>query len=663
MDYLKQERERGITITSAAITFGWNKHKINLIDTPGHVDFTIEVERSVRVLDGAVALLDAVAGVEAQTETVWRQADRHHVPRIAFINKMDKVGASHDRVLASVRKKLGANPFLVQLPVLTKEGDFTFEIISLPEMELLRWRDNSGFDLERVPLSQATHLDPAVVEKAVAQRVELVEALTGIDDHLMGLYVEREEPSKLTARDLHDAIKRVTLARSGIPVLLGASFKNRGVQPLMDAVVNYLPSPLERPSVTAADLNTGERVSFTATTGGADNTCALAFKVVHDKQRGPLVFLRVYSGELRNKMNLRNTTKEKTERVNKLLQAYANNFEEVEQVGAGNIAVAVGLSNTSTGDTLLSTKERRRLALDGMRIPPPVFFRAIEPASPAQEKALEAALTLLKLEDPSFNFSVDPESLQTVVSGMGELHLEIIADRLKTELKVDAELGPIRISYREALDVESGAEFTQAQTYDREVGGRRQFARLTVKMTTADTDECVIVPHLADKDHTKGMSRADLSSAIIQGVQTSLSRGPLLAFPYVGLRVDVNDVEVTKDSTADAFRVAAFEATRQILAQHAAVMMEPVMKVEVTLPDQHIGSVASDLTGARRGVITSIDSNGTSSSISASVPLGQMIGYSNHLRSVTSGTGTFSLEFAKYERMSGESQAALLKRL
>ncbi|KAG0293826.1 Ribosome-releasing factor 2, mitochondrial [Linnemannia gamsii] len=483
MDYMKQERERGITITSAAITFGWKDHRINLIDTPGHVDFTIEVERSIRVLDGAVTILDAVAGVEAQTETVWQQAARQGIPRIAFVNKMDRAGAGFGRTVREMRTRLGCRPVVVQIPLMESlqgTNDTQFNgVIDVLTMEVLRWdSDSKGAKLVRSPLD-SNYSDPEVYQEAIKARVALVEQLSALDENIIELFLTLEDHMAIEAKDLQAAIRRLTLSSTIVPVLCGASFRNIGVQPLMDSVVDYLPSPEERPAALGR-MSDGKAVEI-GNGGPKERLCALAFKVVHDARRGPMVFVRVYAGQLNERAQLWNSSTHTKERANKLLQMYAMDVEEIPHITKGNIGVVLGLKDTRTGDTLLDGHDPRKgLALSGIKVPSPVFFASIEPISTSDEKPVEEAIKALIREDPSLGMRVDEETGQTLLGGMGELHLEVAKERLVSDFKVKAEMGRMRISFKETMRGAGVVSEVPAWEYDREILGKRGRARVGV---------------------------------------------------------------------------------------------------------------------------------------------------------------------------------------
>ncbi|KAI9593801.1 P-loop containing nucleoside triphosphate hydrolase protein [Syncephalis fuscata] len=734
-DYLTQERERGITIQAAAVTLGWRDAKINLIDTPGHVDFTVEVERSIRVLDGAVAVLDGAAGVEAQTETVWRQADRYDVPRLVFANKMDRVGASWHRVLSDLSNTLGAIALPVQLPYF-KGTDF-IGIIDIVRMELLTWnKADSGSTYGRELLG-TTHL---YYNEALLARNRLVEQLAELDDDMMEVFLAAEDtaqqndhnPLELIAIEaIQSALRRCTLANRAVPVLCGSSLRNMGVQPLMDAVIDYLPSPLDC-TAPQGILNDGSIVhNKISPTADKQELCALAFKVISDVQRGPMVFVRVYSGILENRSILYNVNTNTKERVNRLFQMYGDQTEPLDQLSAGNIGVLVGLKHTRTGDTLVLEQQHRRqrnavARLAGVDIPPPVFFCAIEPASSADEKPLQEALDHLLLEDPSLRVRLDNESGQTLLCGQGELHLEVVGDRLKRDFNVRAEQGKVRISYRETIAIEHQITLL----YDRELFGTRGRAKISMTLTPmmvdsdtgrpispynqpVDTEgnvihinpECLTEETITtatatstDQRGTNGLDMANNSldnttatavvDAVREGIEAGLARGSLLGFPvtHVAVRVD-QLVLFANESTPAALRACAGQAIGEGLAQAQPTLLEPTMRVQIRVPERHVGAVMSDLGGGtRRGRILSMDDDSddltnqqestfTSTAalkhdtntalaqhrrLSASVPLAGLLGYASALRSLTAGTGTFTMELYGYGSLSATQQQAIL---
>ncbi|CAJ0649148.1 10590_t:CDS:2 [Entrophospora sp. SA101] len=585
MDYMKQERERGITITSAAITFGWENHRINLIDTPGHVDFTIEVERSIRVLDGAVTILDAVSGVEAQTQTVWSQADRYDIPRIAYVNKMDRLGARFGRTVYEMYSKLQTRPLVCQLPVLRKDdyGNIVFSgVVDLLELEVIDWDKNpNGTTITRTPLTESYPQIPNLYSEAIKARSILVETLSESDDYLLEKFLETENSLQVSAKDIREAIRKATITCKVVPVFCGASFRNIGVQPLMDAVIDYLPSPQDRP-LPFANISDDKLIEIELNEN--NKSCALAFKVLHDQKRGPMVFVR----KIDNKMILYNTNTSQKERVNKLLQMYSNNVEEIPSIISGNIGVILGLKETRTGDTLIQFNDSRKtLRLQNIQIPAPVFFCAVEPSSISDEKPLEEALKNLLREDPSLHVHVDVDSGQTLISGMGELHLEIVKDRLLNEYKVNAEMGKMRISYRETLTSE---KIDCTHLYDRELMGKR-----------AKVQVALIITRLSEYDNgspesvTK-LSEEEIRIALRSGILSALYRGPILGFPLTRLHIKVHSlnlfgIEPTKASISTCASQALYEAVKK----GNPVLLEPLMEVNVQTTEEYLGNVLSDL--------------------------------------------------------------------
>ncbi|KAI9313809.1 P-loop containing nucleoside triphosphate hydrolase protein [Dichotomocladium elegans] len=707
MDYLKAERERGITINSAAITFGWNGHRINLIDTPGHVDFTIEVERAVRVLDGAVTILDGVAGVEAQTETVWRQADRYGIPRIAFVNKMDRMGAAYGRTVLQIWKKLRARPLVLQVPLMAETG--IEGVVDLVTMETVQWVGDDGLTMSRSPLDNTSTL----YEEAVRGRTALVEALAELDDGIVEAFFDEADGDhlKVTAESLKESLRRVTLASKAVPVLCGAAFRNMGVQPVLDAVIDYLPSPLDRPAALAK-LDGSKTQLIPLEENG--KLCALAFKVTHDPRRGPLVYVKVYSGKLNTRATIFNTTTRTKERVNKLLQMYAKDVEEIPSITAGNIGVIVGLRDTRTGDTLVQSNDtnaiKSGLQLNNIDVPSPAFFSAIEPASVSEEKAIDEALKNLTREDPSLKVWTDADSGQTLISGMGELHLEIVKDRLINDFKVKAEMGKMCISYRETCQ----SPAVVRSTFDREVLGKRSRANCKVELLPLceeekDDHEGWIVDagnylkiHLPSENDThpseenasidQQLKKDDVRRAIQTGLQSGLARGAVLGFPLTRVRVTVSDLETFgADTSLGSVSACVAKGVQDAIKQAGSCLLEPMMEVHTEVNDNLIGTVVSDLSGTRRGhviglesatdvdqevtgsqdvqvyaPVDSLDVNGdvgeykSKQVVKAHVPLSSMLGYSNALRSLTGGSGSFSMRVIGYGEMSKDRERAVI---
>jgi len=627
MDWMVQEQERGITITSAATTCNWRDHRINIIDTPGHVDFTIEVERSLRVLDGAVAVFCSVGGVEPQSETVWRQADKYGVPRIAFINKMDRVGADFSRGVRMIRDRLGANAVPIQLPLGVEE---TFRgVIDLVSMQALVWNDETlGAEYKTETIA------PEHAPAAAQYRQELIEAVADYDEAIMEKYLENRD---ITADELRSAIRRATLAIKVIPVLAGAAFKNRGVQPLLDAVVDYLPAPTDVPAVEGTNPNTDKTEARPADDKAPFS--ALAFKIMTDPFVGTLTFLRVYSGVAESGSYVLNSTKGKKERIGRLLKMHANKREDIKEVYAGDIAAAVGLRDTTTGDTL--SDERQPIVLEAIEFPEPVISIAIEPKTKADQEKLGVSLQKLASEDPSFRVTTDRETGQTIISGMGELHLEIIVDRLLREFKVDANVGKPQVAYKETIrkTVESEAKFV------RQTGGRGQYGHVVLRVEPLPPGggfEFV--------DGTKGgVIPREYIPAVGKGVQDALDSGPLAGYPVVDVKATVTFGSYHEvDSSEIAFKIAGSMAFKDASSKAQPVILEPVMAVEVVVPEEFMGDVIGDLS-SRRGKIQGMEQRGSAHVIAAQVPLAQMFGYATDLRSRTQGRATYTMQFSHYD--------------
>jgi elongation factor G len=629
MDWMAQEQERGITITSAATTAFWNDHRINIIDTPGHVDFTVEVERSLRVLDGAIAVFDAVAGVEPQSETVWRQADKYGVPRIAFINKMDRTGADFFASVQSMVDRLGARPVPVQLPI-GQEEHFR-GVVDLVEMRAIVWTDELGttFEIQDVPAELA--------EQAHEYHHQLIEAVADHDDELMETYLTDEE--SVAPEMLRRALRRSTLDISVTPVLCGSAFKNKGVQPLLDAVVDFLPSPLDVPPVHGVDPRTENELSRRPASD--EPFSALAFKVMSDPYVGKLTYVRVYSGLIRSGDRVLNTTTGRTERLSRILRMHANHREEVEELGPGEIAAVVGLKQTTTGDTLAVATAPIRL--ESMVFPDPVISVAIEPKTKADQDKLSTALQRLAEEDPTFQVRSDEETGQTLISGMGELHLEIIVDRLMREFAVDANVGRPQVAYRETI----GKRIEKVEgRFVRQTGGRGQYGHAVINMEPAPGEGYEFV----DKVVGGKIPREYIPSVDI-GIQEALESGVLAGYPVVDVRVELiegsyHDV----DSSEMAFKVAGSIAAKEAMKRANPKLLEPVMSVEVVTPEEFLGDVMGDV-NARRGRIEGLEPRGNAQVIRARVPLATMFGYATDLRSTTQGRATFTMQFDRYEEV------------
>jgi elongation factor G len=627
MDWMEQEQERGITITSAATTCVWNDHRLNIIDTPGHVDFTIEVERSLRVLDGAVCVLDGNQGVEPQTETVWRQADKYNVPRIVFVNKMDKTGADFYRCVAMIIDRVAGRPIPVQLPI-GAESDFK-GVIDLVKMRALIWEEESlGAKFHEADIPDDLR------EKAREYRTAMIEAAVEMDDAAMAAYLDGVEPDQATLKSL---IRKATVTRTFIPVLCGTAFKNKGVQPLLDAVVDYLPSPLDVPPIHGIDVKTGEDVIRLP----SDNEpmALLAFKIMDDPFVGTITFCRIYSGKLESGMQVLNATKERKERVGRMLLMHANNREEVKEAFAGDIVALAGMKETRTGDTLCDPV--KPVILEKMEFPEPVIEIAIEPKSKADQEKLGIALSKLAAEDPSFRVSTDQESGQTILKGMGELHLDIKVDILRRTYKVDANIGAPQVAYRETLSKRIEIDYT----HKKQSGGSGQFARIKIVVEPNEPGvgysfESKVIGGAVPKEYIPGVEK---------GLESVLSSGVLAGFPVVDIKVQLVDGAYHDvDSSALAFEIAARAALRDALRQGGAKLLEPIMKVEVLTPEDYMGDVIGDL-NSRRGQIRGTDSRGNATVIDALVPLANMFGYVNTLRSMTQGRAQFSMQFDHYE--------------
>jgi len=626
MDWMAQEQERGITITSAATTCNWDDHRINIIDTPGHVDFTMEVERSLRVLDGAVALFDSVAGVEPQSETVWRQADKYGVPRIAFVNKMDRVGANFERSVDMMKDRLRANAIPLHLPIGSEEN-FRGSI-DLVTMQALIWDDDSlGANFTAVPI-------PAdLADDAAAARDKLLEAAAEFDEVLMEKYLEGRD---VTPAELKAAVRKGTLESKIVPVLCGSAFKNKGVQPLLDAVVDYLPSPLDKPPVQGVDSNGKED-----TRKAADNApfSALAFKIMTDPFVGALTFFRVYSGTMESGSHVLNSTRNKKERIGRLLKMHANKREEIKDVCAGDIAAAVGLRDTRTGDTLCA--DNAPIVLESIDFPDPVIDIAIEPKTKADQEKLGTSLAKLATEDPSFRVRTDKETGQTIIAGMGELHLEIIVDRLLREFKVDANVGKPQVAYRETIrkKVENEHKFV------RQTGGRGQYGHVLLRVEPLPPGG-----GFEFKDEVKGGTvPREYIPAVEKGVKEALESGVMAGYPVVDIRVALYDGSYHEvDSSEMAFKIAGSICFKEACQKASPVILEPIMAVEVVVPEDFMGDVIGNLSG-RRGKIQGMEPRGGAQVISSEVPLKEMFGYATELRSMTQGRATYTMQFAHYE--------------
>ena len=626
MDWMVQEQERGITITSAATTCYWNNHLINIIDTPGHVDFTVEVERSLRVLDGAVAVFDAVAGVEPQTETVWRQANKYGVPRICFVNKMDRVGADFERCVAMIKDRLDCVPAVVQLPI-GAESEFK-GVLDLLTMTALVWEDGMGEEWQSLPIPDALASD------AEDARHQLIDVLSTFDDVVMEKYLAEDE---VTAADLSRALRTGTLANLVIPVLCGSAFKNKGVQPMLDAVVDFLPSPIDLPPTVGTVP--GKDDPLERKPSDDEPFSALAFKIMTDPYVGKLTYLRVYSGTLEKGATVTNTTKDRKERLGRLLQMHANNREDLETIHTGDIVAAVGLKQTTTGDTL--SDSNHRIQLEALVFPEPVIHVAVEPKTKVDQEKLSKALFALSEEDPTFRVRSDQETGQTVISGMGELHLEVLVDRMLREFSVDANVGKPQVAYRET--VRQKVDKIE-ERYIRQTGGRGQYGHVVISIEPLGPGGGY---EFVDAI-TGGVIPKEYIPAVDAGIQEALTSGVLAGYPTVDLRVTLthgsyHDV----DSSEMAFKIAGSMAVKKAARAARPVLLEPVMAVEVVTSDDYLGEVIGDLS-SRRGKVEGMDQRGNAQVIRAHVPLADMFGYATDLRSRTQGRATYTMQFHAY---------------
>jgi len=628
MDWMEQEQERGITITSAATTCFWNDHRINIIDTPGHVDFTIEVERSLRVLDGAVACFDGVAGVEPQSETVWRQADKYGVPRMCFINKLDRTGANFKYCVQSIIDRLGATPAVLYLPI-GLEADLK-GLVDLVENRAIIWKDESlgaEFFYEEIPANLA--------DEAAEYREKLIELAVEQDDDAMEAYLEGNEPDVATLKAL---IRKGTLNQSFVPVCCGSAFKNKGVQPLLDAVVDYLPSPLDIPDVQGVNPDSNE--PDTRATDDAAPFSALAFKVMNDPFVGSLTFIRIYSGTL-SKGSYLNSVKGKKEKVGRILEMHANDRKDIDEAYAGDIVALAGMKETTTGDTLCV--EKTPIILERMEFPEPVIELSVEPKTKADQEKMGIALNRLSAEDPSFRVSTDHESGQTIIKGMGELHLDIIVDRMRREFKVEANVGAPQVAYREYLAKPVDLDYT----HKKQSGGTGQFGRVKVKVTPGERGSGFVF-----KDEIKGGNiPKEYIPAIEKGFRETAESGSLIGFPIIDFEVLLYDGAYHDvDSSALAFEIAGRGAMREVAQKSGIKLLEPIMKVEVVTPEEFMGDVIGDL-NSRRGQIQGTDSRGNAQVVEAMVPLANMFGYVNQLRSFTQGRAQYSMQFSHYDEV------------
>jgi elongation factor G len=629
MDWMEQEQERGITITSAATTCFWNDHRINIIDTPGHVDFTIEVERSLRVLDGAITCFDGVAGVEPQSETVWRQADKYSVPRMCFVNKLDRTGANFERCVEMIKDRLGARTAVLYLPI-GIEGGFK-GLVDLVENRAIIWLEESlgaKFEYREIP--------DELKDAAATARSELIEMAVEQDDDIMEAYLEGNEPDVATLKGL---IRKGTLSSAFVPVLCGSAFKNKGVQPLLDAVIDYLPSPLDVPAIQGLKLD-GETEDSRAASDEAPFS-ALAFKIMNDPFVGTLTFARIYSGKLETASSVLNSVKDKKEKVGRMLLMHANDREDIQVAYAGDIVALAGLKDTTTGDTLCA--QNNPIILERMEFPDPVIEVSVEPKTKADQEKMGVALNRLAREDPSFRVSTDHESGQTILKGMGELHLEIMVDRMKREFKVEANVGAPQVAYREYLKKPVDIDYT----HKKQSGGTGQFGRVKVKLAPGERGSGIIF-----KDEIKGGNiPKEYIPAIEKGFRETAATGSLVGFPIIDFEILLYDGAYHDvDSSALAFEITARAAMREGAQKSGITLLEPVMKVEVVTPEEYLGDVIGDM-NSRRGQIQGTDTRGNAQTVTAMVPLANMFGYVNQLRSFTQGRASYSMEFSHYDEV------------
>jgi elongation factor G len=642
MDWMAQEQERGITITSAATTCQWRDHNINIIDTPGHVDFTVEVERSLRVLDGAVAVFDGVAGVEPQTETVWRQANKYGVPRMCFINKMDRLGADFFAALESIKDRLGANVAVIQLPI-GAEGNYK-GLIDLVTMEALEWLDEdlgAKWEVKEIPAE--------LKEQAEDYRHQLIDVLSHFDENILEKYVGEEE---ITAEDLRSAIRTGTISGEIIPILNGTAFKNKGVQPLLDAVVDYLPSPLDLPPTKGMNLKGNEELEREASDD--EPFAALAFKIMTDPHVGKLTYFRVYSGTLEKGGTVVNTTNSNKERIGRILQMHANHREDVDAVFTGDIAAGIGFKNTRTGDSL--SAPGKEIVLENLEFPEPVIHVAVEPKTKVDQDKMGKALFALSEEDPTFQVRTDEETNQTVISGMGELHLEVIVDRMLREFKVDATVGKPQVAYRETI---TQPVIKHTYTHKKQTGGSGQYAEVTIDLEPTGPGGGY---EFVDKI-TGGRIPKEYIPSVDAGIQQSLDAGVLAGYPTVDVRAVLTDGKYHDvDSSEMAFKIAGSMAFKEALRKAKPVLLEPIMSVEVVTPDEYMGDVIGDL-NSRRGRVGGMDQRGNSQVVRAHVPLSEMFGYSTDLRSRTQGRATYTMQFDSYRQTPASVQEEIVKRV
>ncbi len=629
MDWMEQEQERGITITSAATTCFWRDHRVNIIDTPGHVDFTIEVERSLRVLDGAIAVFDGVAGVEPQSETVWRQADKYGVPRMCFVNKMDRMGADFYRCVDMIENRLGARPLVIHLPI-GSESDFV-GLVDLIRMKALVWNGEelgAKFSTDEIPADLA--------ERAAEYRSRLVETALEADDTALEAYLEGNEPDEAT---LLACIRKGTIGGMFVPVLCGSAFKNKGVQPMLDAVVDFMPSPKDVDAIKGTVPGTGEEVK--RRTSDDEPFSGLAFKIMNDQFVGTLTFVRIYSGTVETGQSVMNTVKEGRERIGRMLQMHANHREDIKEAFAGDIVAIAGLKDTTTGDTLCDPQ--KPVILERMEFPDPVIEVAVEPKTKADQEKMGMALSRLAAEDPSFRVASDPESGQTVIKGMGELHLDILVDRMRREFKVEANVGAPQVAYRETFTRLAEIDYT----HKKQTGGSGQFARIKLRFEPQEAGAGITF----SSEVVGGNVPKEFVPAVEKGIRSAAEAGVLAGFPVIDFKAVLYDGAYHEvDSSAVAFEVAARAAFREVAPKGGVKLMEPMMSVEVVTPEDFVGDVMGDLS-SRRGQLTGSEPRGNATVIHAMVPLANMFGYVNNLRSATQGRANYTMQFDHYEQV------------
>merc|ERR1719359_1981669 len=640
MDWMEQEQERGITITSAATTCAWRDHRMNIIDTPGHVDFTLEVERSLRVLDGAVAVFDGVAGVEPQTETVWRQADKYNVPRMCFLNKMDRTGADFYFCVDTTVKQLGSVPAVLQLPI-GSEGDFQ-GVVDLVTMEAVVWRgEDLGASFDRIPIDEAVgtvdFVDQELRDKVTEYRETLVELAVEQDEDVLMAYLEGEEPDVDT---LKRCIRKGTLSSAFVPVLTGTAFKNKGVQPLLDAVVDYMPSPVEVDAIKGVEMDGEETVRESS---DEEPFSALAFKIANDPFVGSLTFTRIYSGVMTAGSTVFNSVKGKNERIGRMLEMHSDDRTEIKEARAGDIVALLGLKDTTTGETLCD--KTNAVILEKMDFPEPVINVAVEPKTKADQEKMSNALIRLAAEDPSFRFTRDEETGQTIIAGMGELHLEIIVDRMKREFNVEANVGAPQVSYREAITKPATIDYT----HKKQSGGSGQYARIKVEFEPKDLEETDDPEFEFESDIKGGVVPKEYIPGVQKGIKSVLSQGVVAGYPVLGLKAKLVDGAYHDvDSSVMAFEIAGRAAAREGLRKAGARLMEPLMQVDVTCPEEYMGDILGDING-RRGLVGELGDRGNVKTVSAKVPLANMFQYVSDLRTMSKGRANYSMKLASYD--------------